>query len=72
LSAFRMSIVPPRRVYVTTLKFRKKRSFEERAACSVVGEAALRGELVLKSQLTTQAYGPTLCNAVLFETLLVF
>src|ERR1700722_6268019 len=28
-------------------------------------EAALSGEIVLKSQLTTQAYGPTLCNAVL-------
>jgi hypothetical protein len=28
-------------------------------------------ELVLKSQLTTQAYGPTLGNSVPFETLLV-
>jgi hypothetical protein len=37
----------------------------------VVGEAALRWELlVLKSQLTTQPYGPTSCNSVLFETLL--
>jgi hypothetical protein len=45
--------------------------FEKRAACSVVGEAALRWELVLKSQLTTQPYGPTPCNSVLFKTLLV-